>query len=99
MSAALSVLLADGSVGVPSADDLALLTAGTLLLSSCPDFLALVSPLLSRAEVNAGLLSTQPGYLYLRFDVPGSVPQELWLHWGAPERVHWKSGQVSVQRP
>lgn len=99
MSAAvLTVLRPDGSSGQPSADDQTLLSAGQLLLSSDANFKALQGPLLSRAEVNAGMASTAPGYLYLRYDVPGALPQELWLHWGKADHVGWKSGQVTVQK-
>ena len=50
-----------------------------------------------RAEVNAGQQDTEAGYLYLCYDVPGSRPQELWAHWGAKNKVAFKSGQITVK--
>lgn len=99
MSAELTVLQQDGSTGLPSADNHALLTAGQALLQRDLNFTALKTPTLSRAEVNAGTPSTTPGYLYLRYDVPGTVPQELWLHWADTDHVNWHSGQISVKKP
>ncbi len=62
-------------------------------------FRALHQPALSRAEINAGLPETGPGYLYLRYDVPGAVPQEFWGHVGKTQKLAWKSGQVCVPLP
>ena len=85
-----------GAERTASGQDQQLLTRGQALLRSDPHFQALKTPALSRAEVNAGQADTEAGYLYLRFEVAGAVPQEFWAHWGAHDRVAWKSGQVCV---
>ncbi|GGR35152.1 hypothetical protein [Deinococcus ruber] len=82
-----------------SNQDHALLTAAQTLLSHDEHFQALTTPTLSRCEVNAGLEDTAPGYLYLRYDVPGAVPQEFWAHWGHSNHIAFKSGQISVAKP
>lgn len=48
--------------------------------------------------MNAGVAATSPGYLYLRYDVPGAFPQEFWAHWGKADPLAWKNGQVSVKQ-
>jgi len=53
---------------------------------------------LLQAEVKAGTSSTTPGYLYLRYDVLGAVPQKLWAHRGKADHLHWKSRQITVQQ-
>ena len=82
----------------PTEQDALLLVRTQALLLADPQFAALDTPTLSRAEVNAGLPETAPGYLYLRYEVVGAVPQEVWTHWGTHDRVAWKSGQVTVKR-
>jgi len=94
----LTVITTDGSTAAPSAQDQTLMQKARTLIESDPHFQALRAPALSRAEVNAGVAVTAPGYLYLRYDVPGAVPQELWAHWGKADHVAWKSGQVTVQQ-
>ena len=94
----LTVIQQDGSTGTPGERDTRLLTAAQRLLQADPHFQALQTPTLDRAEVNAGIEETEPGYLYLRFQVPGVVPQELWAHWGVHDRVAWKSGQITVKQ-
>lgn len=54
---------------------------------------------MTRAEVNEGRAETEPGSLYLRYDVARGTPQECWAHFGAHARVAWKSGQVTVPEP
>ena len=93
----LTVINSDGRRGTPSEQDAALLSAAQALLQAEAHFHALTSPTLSRCEVNAGLSADEPGYLYLRYDVAGAVPQEFWAHWGTRDRVAWKSGQITVQ--
>jgi len=93
----LTVIQQDGSIGTPGERDTRLLTAAQKLLQADPHFHALTAPTLDRAEVNSGLRETEPGYLYLHFQVPGAVPQELWAHWGNRDRVAWKSGQITVK--
>lgn len=94
----LTVITANGSAAVPSEQDQTLMQKAQTLIEADPHFQALKAPVLSRAEVNAGVASTASGYLYLRYDVPGAVPQELWAHWGKADHVAWKSGQVTVQQ-
>lgn len=94
----LKIITTDGSAQNPSAQDQTLMQRAQTLIEADPHFLALKSPVLSRAEVNAGTPATTPGYLYLRYDVPGATPQELWAHWGKADHVAWKSGQVTVQQ-
>lgn len=86
-----------GSDQKPTGQDALLLTRTQALLQAEPHFQALHAPTLDRAEVNAGLKATEPGYLYLRYQVPGAVPQEFWAHWGTHDRVTWKSGQITVK--
>lgn len=94
---ALTVIGANGQVtpGVTERQH-ALLKAATTLIQAAPEFHHLVHPVLSRAEVNAGLEETQRGYLYLRYDVTGSVPQEFWAHVGKTAHLNWKTGQLGV---
>ena len=93
----ITVIKPDGSTGTLSERDQLLLTQVQALLSKDPHFMALKTPTLSRAEVNAGQQDIEAGYLYLRYDVPGAVPQEFWGHWGMHNRVAFKSGQVTVK--
>jgi len=86
-----------GADRLPSPQDRALVVAAQALLLQDAHFQALKTPTLSRCEINAGLEDTASGYLYLRYDVPGAVPQEFWAHWGRKDRVSWKSGQITVQ--
>ena len=44
-------------------------------------FQALKSATLSKAEANRGQQNTEAGYLYLRYDVPGSTLWEFCAHW------------------
>ena len=91
------VIGADGTPGSnASAEDNQLAERGAALLAQDPHYQALVSPVLSRVEVNAGVASTDAGHLCLRYDVTGGTPQEFWPHWGKTDRVSWKSGQISV---
>lgn len=92
----LTVIRPDGSAGSPTARQHILLEAARLLLAADPHFQQLQHPTLVRAEVNEGLSETEPGHLYLRYEVPGAVPQEFWAHVGRHDRVAWKSGQVTV---
>ncbi|MGY2897177.1 hypothetical protein [Deinococcus sp. UYEF24] len=85
-----------GTAAAPTAQGQALLKAAQTLLLSDTRFQALHAPVLSRAEVNPGLQPTDAGYLYLHYDVPGAVPQELWAHWGTHDHVAWKSGQITL---
>lgn len=92
------VIQVDGSTTALLSDkDQQLLTQVQALLSQDPHFQALNAPTLSRVEVNAGQQDTEAGYLYLRYDVSGAVPQEFWGHWGSRDHVAFKSGQVSVK--
>lgn len=91
-----TVLRPDGSTGTPTPRQQALLDAAQALLKADTHFVALNQPILSRAEVNEGLAETEPGYLYLRYDVAAGTPQEFWAHFGAHPRIAWKSGQVTV---
>ncbi|WP_407571773.1 hypothetical protein [Deinococcus altitudinis] len=87
-----------GSDRAPTEQDALLLTRTQALLQAEPHFTALNTPTLSRAEVNAELTETTAGYLYLRYDVVGALPQEFWTHWGTHDRVAWKSGQITVKK-
>jgi hypothetical protein len=93
----LTVIKGDGAAGQPTTRDVQLFDKAQDLLTADEHFQALGSPTLSRAEVNAGQQDTEPGYLYLRYDVPGSMPQEFWAHWGTRNKVAWESGQVMVK--
>lgn len=86
-----------GADRLPSSQDRALVVATQALLLQDDQFKALKSPVLSRCEVNAGLEDTVSGYLYLRYEVSGAVPQEFWAHWGGKDRVAWRSGQITVK--
>lgn len=66
-------------------------------LEADPHFRQFQQPILSQMEVNEGLTETEPGCLYLRYDVSGATPQEFWVPYGAHDRVAWKSGQVTVR--
>jgi hypothetical protein len=81
----------------PTTQDATLLTRAQSLLRAEPQFATLNTATLSRVEVNAGMPETTAGYLYLRYEVTGAVPQEFWAHWGAHDRVAWKSGQITVK--
>ena len=85
-----------GADRAASEQDRLLLSSACALLKDDPHFQALKTAILSRAELNADQADTEAGYLYLRFEVAGAVPQEFWAHWGAHDRVAWKSGQISV---
>jgi len=95
----ITVIKPDGNNGEPSEKDQQLLIQLQALLKADPHFQALENPILSRAEVNAIQQDTETGYLYLRYDVPGAVPQEFWGHWGSRNHVTFKSGQVTVKSP
>lgn len=97
-SIGINVIRPDGSTGTVTPRQQALLEAAQAQIQADPHFQQLHTPALSRAEVNEGLQDTEPGYLYLRYDVPGSVPQEFWAHYGARDHVAWKSGQVTVKQ-
>ncbi|GAA4012345.1 hypothetical protein GCM10022631_25200 [Deinococcus rubellus] len=92
----MTVIKPDGSSAEPSARDRQLLTLVQGLLNADPHFQALANPTLSRAEVNAVQQESEPGYLYLRYNVPSKVPQEFWGHWGSRDHVAFKSGQITV---
>ena len=93
------VIRADGTPGgAATPEDHQLAERGAALLAQDPHYQALVSPVLCRVEVNAGVASTDAGHLCLRYDVTGAAPQEFWPHWGKTDRVSWKSGQISVSR-
>ena len=97
MSLDIQVMREDGGTGTATDRQRALLDAAQKVLQQDPHFQALKEPTLSRAEVNEGVAETEHGYLYLRYDVPGQVPQEFWAHWGRADRVAWKSGNVTVR--
>ena len=97
MSVDINVIREDGSSGTATDRQQVLLDAAQKVLQADGHFQALKGPVLSRAEVNEGLADTQQGYLYLRYDVPGAVPQEFWVHVGKADRVAWKSGNVTVK--
>ncbi|GAA5532143.1 hypothetical protein [Deinococcus aluminii] len=94
----LTVIGPDGRAGILTPQQQALLQAAQAQLQADPQFQQLRQPTLSRVEVNGGLAPTDPGYLYLRYDVPGAVPQEFWAHYGNQNHVAWKSGQVTVKQ-
>ena len=85
-----------GAERTASEQDRLLLSRAQALLKNDPNFKALDTPVLCRAELNAEQPDTVAGYLYLRFEVTDANPQEVWAHWGAHDRVAWKSGQVCV---
>ena len=87
-----------GADRAPSALDQTLMQSAQKLILAAPEMTGKPGATLSRAELNAGLAQTTQGYLYLRYDVPGTVPQEFWAHWGHADKVSWKSGQVSVKQ-
>lgn len=93
----ITLIKPDGTTGQSTARDAQLLSKAQALIEQDPHFQALKSPVLSRAEANAGEQDTEAGYLYLRYDVPGSTPQEFWAHWGSHDHLAWKSGQVTVK--
>jgi len=95
----MTVIKPDGSSAGPSEKDQQLLTQVQARLAKDPHFQALKEPTLSRVEINAGQSDIEAGYLYLRYDVPGAVPQEFWGHWGSRDHVSFKSGQVTVKSP
>ena len=86
-----------GADRTPSPKDALLFTRAQTLIEAEPHFKVLTGATLQRGEVNAGAAETENGYLYLRYDVPGAVPQEFWAHWGKRDHVGWSSGQVSVK--
>lgn len=90
----LSVVGADRA---PSARDALLFTQARSAIEADPHFKALTGAALQKGELNAGVAETENGYLYLRYDVPGALPQEFWAHWGKNDHVGWSSGQVSVK--
>ena len=91
------VIGADGTPGgTATPEDHQLAERGAALLAQDAHFQALVAPVLSRIEVNAGVASTDAGHLCLRYDVTGGTPQEFWPHWGKTDKVSWESGHVSV---
>ena len=87
-----------GADRLPTERDRALTVAAQALLMQDAHFQLLRTPTLSRCEIDAGLDETSQGYLYLRYDVAGAVPQEFWAHWGTHGTVAWKSGQVTVKQ-
>jgi len=91
------VLTVIGTDRAPTSSDARLLTRAQAVIEADPHFKALSGASLQRGEVNAGVTETESGYLYLRYDVPGAVPQEFWAHWGKKDHVGWSSGQVSVK--
>jgi hypothetical protein len=80
----------------PTVRDQQLLQAAQQQLTADPNYKALVHPVLSRCEVNAGLNETQDGYLYLRYDVLHAVAQEFWAHWGKAGHLNWQTGKITV---
>ena len=97
MSVDIQVMREDGSTGTATDKQRALLDAAQRVLQADSHFQALKEATLSRAEVNEGVAETEQGYLYLRYDVPGQVPQEFWAHWGRADHVAWKSGSVTIK--
>lgn len=93
----LKVIKADGSTVTASDKQKALLDAAQKLIQADAHFQQLNAPTVSRAEVNEGVEETAQGYLYLRYDVQGAIPQEFWAHWGHADKVAWKSGNISVK--
>ena len=69
-----------GADRAPSVNDQALMQAAQTMIQAAPEMQALKGATLGRAELNAGMTDTTAGYLYLRYDVPGAVPQEFWAH-------------------
>ena len=86
-----------GADRTPSPKDALLFTRAQTVIEADPHFKALIGASLQKGELNAGVAETENGYLYLRYDVPGAVPQEFWAHWGKKDRLSWSSGQVSVK--
>ncbi|MGY2894345.1 hypothetical protein [Deinococcus sp. UYEF24] len=86
-----------GADRAPTSSDAQLLSRAQAVIEADPHFKALTGAILQRGEVNAGVEETESGYLYLRYDVPGAVPQEFWAHWGKKDHLSWSSGQVSVK--
>ena len=91
---ALTVVGADRT---PTPRDVQLFTRAQAVIEADPHFKSLTGAALQKGEVNAGVAETENGYLYLRYDVPGAVPQEFWAHWGKKDHLGWASGQVSVK--
>jgi len=88
MSAAANVTLTVvGADRLPTAQDRALVVVAQALLLQDEHFKMPKTPTLSRCEVNAGLEETAAGYLCLRYDIFGAVPQEFWANWGKKDRV------------
>lgn len=85
-----------GSVSTLTPRQQQLVSAARQQIEADPHFQQLKPPAFLRAEVTPGLDETAHGYLYLRYDVPGSTPQEFWAHVSATASLKWKSGQVSV---
>lgn len=77
-----------------SSDDQQLLARTQVLLA---DYLPR-NAVLGHAEVTGTVPETQPGYLYLRFNLPTGTLMEFWAHWGEADQVGERSGQVSVKR-
>ena len=94
ISGGLTVVGADRA---PSSRDALLFTQAQAVIEADTHFKALTGATLQTGELNAGVAETENGYLYLRYDVPGAVPQEFWVHWGKKDHVGWSSGQVSVK--
>jgi len=92
------VLTVVGADRAPSANDARLLTQAQTIIEADPHFKALTGAQFQKGEVNAGVAETENGYLYLRYAVPGAVPQEFWAHWSKKDHVGWSSGQVSVKQ-
>ena len=86
-----------GADRAPSSRDALLFTQAQAVIEADTHFKALTGATLQKGELNAGVAETENGYLYLRYDVPGAVPQEFWAHWGKKDHVGWSSGQVSVK--
>ena len=92
----ITLINSDDTTGQPSERDRKLLSQAQALLQADGHFQTLKGVSFLRAEVNAGQQDTEAGYLYLCYDVPGNRPQEFWAHWGARNKVVFKSGQVTV---
>ena len=93
------VIGADGTLGgAATPEDHQLAERGAALLAQDPHYQALVSPVLCRIEVNAGVASTDAGHLCLRYDVTGGTPQEFWPHWGKTDKVSRATMLVSGSR-
>ena len=80
----------------PSPRDVLLFTRAQAVIEADTHFKALSGAVHQKGELNAGVAEAESGYLYLRYDVPGAVPQEFWAHGGRKDHVGWSSGQVSV---